>query len=189
MQTNNVVDANYILSGLRQQLIAAGCFIQEKQEEADVIVEPRVGTLGADAHDVVYGVPQSNGAARAVAGLYQMPIPSIPEISFGRVNAHLAVAKIAVFAYDRETREPIWQSGNARAQSSARNTWLFGMGPIQRGSVHEGYSFAGTKLSGEHDSSDETHAPVVFQQEYNFPLRDADERFAEALEDQSTQSR
>jgi hypothetical protein len=57
-----------------------------------------------------------------------------------------AAAKIAVFAYDRETREPLWQSGVAQAGSNARDTWILGIGPIQYGSIYRGTRFAGKRI-------------------------------------------
>lgn len=183
MQTNNVVDANYIVSALRQQMVAAKCLIQENRDDAEIIVEPRVGSLGTDGHDVVYGLPQTTALSAAASAVSRMPFPPIPELSLGRVNANLAVAKIAVFAYDRETREPVWQSGNSRAESTSRNTWIFGIGPIQRGSIYNGYAFAGNKFAGK--SGDENEArrePVMLQQEFNFPQKKAEDRVAQLLE-------
>ena len=181
MQTNNVVDANYVVSGLRQQLLAAGCLLQDSRDDADVIVEPRVGTLGGDRHDVVYGVPSSNGVGAAASALAQIPLPAIPELSVGRMDSNSAVAKIAVFAYDRVTRQPIWQSGNSRARSSARSTWVMGIGPFQRGSVYRGTVFAGENLQKQ-TSEQLVDQPVEFKGEYHFPTPSAPERIAQLLD-------
>ncbi len=183
MQTNNIVDANYIVSALRQQMAAAKCLIQENRDDAEIIVEPRVGSLGTDGHDVVYGVPQTTALSAAASAVSRIPLPPVPEVSFGRINANLGVAKIAVFAYDRETREPVWQSGNSRAESSARNTWIFGIGPIQRGTIYKGYAFAGSKIDGGSKDEEVTTAPehIALQQEFNFPQRKAEDRVAQML--------
>ena len=61
------VNSDYIISSLRQQLTAANCLIQDDRESADVIVEPRVGALGTDGHEVVYGLPQSAAITSAAA--------------------------------------------------------------------------------------------------------------------------
>lgn len=140
------VNAEYITSSLRQQLTAARCLIQDKRETAEIIVEPRVGALGTDGHEVVYGIPQSGSIASAAAAFSNSPIPSIPEISLGKSNAQTGIAKVIVFAYDRETREAVWQSGIAKAESTSRNTWYLGAGPFQKGSIHEGTRFAGQSL-------------------------------------------
>ena len=81
-----------------------------------------------------------------------------------------AIARLAVFAYNRETREPIWQSGIAKAESDCRSTWILGAGPFQRGSIYEGYRFAGRNIRNE--SSDQSRqAAVGFEDEYLFPER------------------
>ncbi|HSG70668.1 MAG TPA: DUF6655 family protein [Planctomycetaceae bacterium] len=141
------VNGDYIVSALRQQILAAGCELQAKQEDADIIIEARVGALGGNQHDIVYGVPQSN-AVSTVASLLPNapPIPTIPEISAARKTQFSASAKVAAFAYDRESRTPVWQSGTAVSDSNARNTWLLGVGPFQRGEIYSGTRLAGEKL-------------------------------------------
>ncbi len=106
------VNAEYVTSALRQQIVAAGCLIQDASSDADVIIEARIGTLGADDHRVTFGVPQNNALSAASSMIPGVPqIPTIPEIAFARREAREAAAKVAAFAYDRETRAPIWQSG------------------------------------------------------------------------------
>ena len=144
----NFISSHYITSSIRQQLTAARCRLQDKREDAEIIVEPRVGALGTDGHEVIYGIP-SNSAISTAASAFSSgtPMPSIPEISVGKVNSKTGIAKIIVYAYDRETREPIWQSGIARAESTSRDTWMFGAGPFQKGSIHNGSTkFAGKRL-------------------------------------------
>lgn len=146
LKTNLFIDSNYVTSSLRQQLTASGALVQDDREKATLIVEPRVGALGADGHDVTYGIPQSGALSSAVSAVSGSSIPVLPEISLGRTDAQSGVAKMVVFAYDRETREPVWQSGLAKAESTSSNTWILGAGPFQRGSIHEGVKFAGRKL-------------------------------------------
>jgi hypothetical protein len=141
------VNADYIISSLRQQMVLDGCLLQEKREDATYIAEARVGVLGSDAHDVNYGVPGSNGltaAASLVGGT--APLPSLPEISFARKTDDTAATKVAVFAYNRETRQPVWQSGLSVARSQAQAKWILGAGPFKSGSIYEGTEFAGRKL-------------------------------------------
>ena len=146
LRTNLFIDSNYVTSSLRQQLTAAGALVQDDREQAKLIVEPRVGALGADGNDVTYGVPQSGALSSAVSVVSGSTIPVIPEISLGRTDAQSGVAKLVVFAYDRESREPVWQSGLAKAESTSSSTWILGAGPFQRGSIHEGVRFAGRKI-------------------------------------------
>jgi len=141
------VNADYIISSLRQQMVLAGCLLQENREAAKYVAEARVGVLGNDAHDVNYGVPGSQGisaAATLVSG--GAPLPAFPEISLARKADDTAASKIAVFAYDRESREPVWQSGLSVARSSAHARWVLGVGPFQSGTIYEGTQFAGDRL-------------------------------------------
>lgn len=141
------VNSEYIISSLRQQMFAANCYLQETVETADYVVEARVGALGTDAHDVIYGLPANNAlssASQVVPGA--PPLPAIPEISLARRNDQTGAAKLAVFAYHRTTKAPVWQSGISQSRSHAKDTWLFGAGPFQRGTIYEGTQFAGGEL-------------------------------------------
>ena len=143
----NLVTSDYIISALRQQLTAAGCMLVDNREAAELVCEARCGALGTDGHSVTYGLPANNFLSTATAVLPGTPmLPSIPEISVAKREMKSAAAKIAVFAYDRETREPVWQSGIAQAGSSARDTWVLGIGPLQQGSIYGGSRFAGKKF-------------------------------------------
>ncbi len=138
------VNSDYIISSTRQQLLACGCRLQERQEEADIILEARVGALGSDMHELTYGIPANNslGAASAVfSGV--STIPTIPEISIARKNNQFAAAKVGYFAYDRVSREPIWQSGPQKGISRAKEYWVMGAGPFQTGEIYDGTLLAG----------------------------------------------
>jgi hypothetical protein len=167
------VNVDYIISSLRQQMLAARCRLVESADAADFVVEARVGALGTDQHDVTYGLPASSGlnaAASLVPGA--PPIPLIPEIAIAKRSDQAGAAKIAVFAYHRETRTPVWQSGIAKARSTSKDIWLFGAGPFQRGTVHDRVQFAGEDLSlpllsDGHDDSE--HDPMLaYDREYRF---------------------
>lgn len=146
LKTNNFVDSNYVISSLRQQLTAAGAKVQDDREQAKLVIEPRVGALGTDGHDVTYGIPQSNALSSAVNVLSSSTVPVIPEIALAHTDAQSGIAKLVVFAYDRESRDPVWQSGLAKAESTSRNTWVLGAGPFQKGTIYDGVRFAGHKL-------------------------------------------
>ena len=140
-------NAEYIISSIRQQMVGAGCLLQDEKDEATYVVEARIGALGTDDHDIVYGLPASNALSNAAAAVGGMPtIPTIPEISFARKNDQSAAAKIAVFAYHNESRERVWQSGIAVSKSTAKDTWILGAGPFQSGTVYDGVQFAGSQL-------------------------------------------
>ncbi|QDT61288.1 hypothetical protein SV7mr_38230 [Stieleria bergensis] len=141
------VNADYVISGLRQQVLAAGCLLQDASTTADVIIEARVGTLGADNHLVTYGLPETNtlnSAASVIPGA--PPLPVIPEIALARRDAREAAAKIVAFAYERETREPIWQSGIHHSVATAKDTWFLGMGPFRGGTIRDRTKLVGSQI-------------------------------------------
>ncbi|TWT57090.1 hypothetical protein KOR42_04480 [Thalassoglobus neptunius] len=145
------VNSDYMIGSLRQQMVAAGVLLQENASTADFVIEGRVGALGADSHEVVYGIPSTrplNDAADALAAVSHMPsLPGIPELALAKRSDQVAAAKIAMFAYDKESRERVWQSGMLTSRSSAKDLWVLGAGPFQRGAIHEGkVRFAGTRL-------------------------------------------
>jgi hypothetical protein len=141
-----VVDRNYLVSTLRQHLLASGCLLRDKREDADFIVEARAGVVGTDRNDLLFGVPSMNVPQIPL----MQPIPAaIPEIPIAKRRDQRAFAKIAVFAYHRETGTPVWQSGLANRESYANDVWILGAGPFQRGTIYRGTEFAGTSLDDE----------------------------------------
>ncbi|RMF98636.1 MAG: hypothetical protein D6741_09305 [Planctomycetota bacterium] len=140
----DVVDASYLASSLRQHLLANGAILRDKREDADYIVEARAGAVGTDTSNVLFGVPQID----VPRGFTMVPgVPSsVPEIPIIKKTSQRAVTKILLFAYNRKTGRPLWQSGRIQKESKARNLWVFGAGPFERGSIYEGTQFAGDKL-------------------------------------------
>ncbi len=162
-----VVDENYVISSLRQHLLGSGCLLQAKRENAEFIVEPRVGTIGTDSNNLLFGLPATN--VPQVAVLAGLP-PMIPEIPIAKRRHQRGVAKIAVFAYRRDTGEPAWQSGIVTNESTSNSVWVLGAGPFKRGTIHEGTSFAGKKLDRKDSTKGETssNAIVHLDQQINF---------------------
>jgi len=125
-------NVEYVISSLRQQMVAYDLRLMEKAEQAEFIVEARLGVMANDGHEVTYGIPGS-AAMTTASVLLTAPVaaPAMPELSLGRRNHQQGTAKIGVFAYDRETREPVWQSGLAKGASRSRDLWMFGLGPFE----------------------------------------------------------
>jgi hypothetical protein len=139
----DAVDRGYLVSTLRQHLLASGCALRDKAEEAEFIVEARAGAIGTDRNDLLFGVPSMNVPQLLPA----QPTPAaIPEIPLAKRRDQRGVAKIAVFAYHRRTGAPVWQSGLAQRESSSNDVWIFGAGPFQRGTIYAGTEFAGQAI-------------------------------------------
>jgi len=143
-----VVDRNYLVSTLRQHLLASGCQLRSEREQADFIVEARAGAIGTDRNDLLFGIPSMN--VPQILPVQPMPA-AIPEVPFAKRRDQRGIAKIAVFAYHRETGAPVWQSGIAHQESSANDVWILGAGPFQRGTIYEGTEFAGKALGSDED--------------------------------------
>ncbi len=182
-----VVDKDYLISTLRQHMLASGCVMKEKKDDAEFVVEARAGAVGTDRHDLLFGIPSMTLPVAPVAGA-----PSaIPEIAFARRTDQKGVAKVAVFAYHRTTGEPVWQSGVDTIASKAQNSWLLGVGPIQKGTIYDKAQFAGRDfrfpLLGRKQPDDPRTVRVTRETKFNepqrFAMRTSDElaKFGEEL--------
>lgn len=169
------VNSDYIISSLRQQMVAANCMLEDSFDKADYIVEARVGALGTDDHEVNYGLPASNAISAATSILsLASAVPAIPEISFAKRNDFRAAAKLVGFAYDRRTKRPIWQSGLSKGLSTAKAMWVLGAGPFQRGTIYDGTQFAGARI---HVSAlDPAHRDEMWTADSYYQTRDFQSR-------------
>lgn len=141
------VNAPYIVSTLRQHITMAGATLVPSKDQAEVIVEARVGALGADGHDVSYGIPPTRMLNSAASLVPNAPnLPALPELSVAKRSDQVGIAKINAYAYDAKTGSPLWQSDTSLARSSARDLWLFGAGPFQSGSIYSNPMFVGREI-------------------------------------------
>lgn len=132
-------DNAYLSSSIRHQLLACGVGLSEAKANAEVIVEARAGAIGTNRDELMVGVPQTNLTIMGMGG-------AIPEMSLAKRTDQEAVAKISLFAYDRETGMPLWQSGVQNVASRTHDRWYLGAGPFKTGDVTENARFAGIRL-------------------------------------------
>jgi hypothetical protein len=147
----DAVDSGYLISSIRQHLLANGCILKDERTDADFVVEGRSGAIGTNRHDLLFGIPSTN--VPQIFPLQGLPA-AIPEVPFAKRRDQRGVAKIALFAYHRETGRPVWQSGIALQESTLNDVWILGAGPFQHGTIRDGPSFAGQQIdssSGEGD--------------------------------------
>lgn len=137
----DVVDKGYLISLVRQQLLAHGALLQEERPRALYVVELRAGAVGTDRHSVMVGTPAVS-LPSVVPGIPT----SIPEIALMKKNDQRGVAKIGVFAYNRVTGRAVWQSGSVESTSRIKDTWVFGAGPFTRGTIRQGAELAGEPI-------------------------------------------
>lgn len=164
------VDKHYMVSSLRQHLLASGCVLKETRDDATYVVEARSGAVGTDRHEVMIGVPSVN-----VPTFLPSPVAlpaSIPEIPLAKNTKQRGVVKLAVFAYNRETGRRVWQSGIEPVSSFAKDSWVLGAGPFRKSTIKDGTSFVGDSIPiiGE-EELDENQDKVALTRERVF--RDA----------------
>ena len=139
----HTTDRSYLAMTVRQRLATAGAILADNASEADYIVEIRAGAVGTDRDDLLVGIPATT--VPALPGT-QYAATSIPEIPFMKRTKQRGVAKIALFAYNKETGRPVWTSGNRQGESAAQNFWFAGTGPLTRGTILHEPTFAGNSL-------------------------------------------
>ncbi|MDY3560437.1 hypothetical protein R5W23_001671 [Gemmata sp. JC673] len=158
----DVIDKGYVISLVRQQLLAHGALIQEDRTRAIYVVELRAGAIGTDRHSVMVGTPAVS-LPSVVPGLPT----SIPEIALMKKNDQRGVAKIGVFAYNRVTGRALWQSGTVEGESQSKDLWVFGTGPFSRGTIRNRTELAGepiptpSDLLGTHGDKDKSVTPAA----------------------------
>jgi hypothetical protein len=138
---DGIVDKGYLISSLRQHLLAHGALLQEDKQRAVYVVEPRSGAIGTDKNSLLVGTP-----ALSLPALVPGIPTSIPEIALIKNTDQKGVAKIAVFAYNRVTGRALWQSGTKEAESNLKDRWFFGAGPYSTGTIRPKAQFAGEEI-------------------------------------------
>lgn len=163
---DDIVDRNYLVSTVRQHLLASGCILCDDRAEAEFIVEARVGAIGTDRSDLLFGIPATN--VPQILPIQAGP-QAIPEVPLAKRRDQRGIAKVSVFAYHRQTGMPVWQSGLAMEESSSNDVWILGAGPFQHGTVYSDPLVAGEKQNGRSkNKSDGKPSPINLAQQATF---------------------
>lgn len=173
---DGTVDKGYVISSLRQHLLAHGALLMDERGRSDYVVEVRSGGVGTDRSGLLIGTPSMT--IPAVPGGAGLPT-SVPEIALIKKTDQKGVAKLAVFAYQRQTGRPVWQSGLVAGSSTLKDKWYFGAGPYSTGTVKPDGEFAGERLPHlplpfvNRDTGPDEPAPVLpaaaVQQSHVYP--------------------
>ena len=169
---SHTTDRDYLAMTLRQHLAVAGAILATSAEDANYIVEVRAGAIGTDRDDLLVGIPATT--LPSLPGS-QYGAAAIPEIPFVKRTKQRGVAKIALFAYNRTTGQPVWASGNSQSESTAQNFWFAGTGPLTRGTIYQEATFAGNplprpiRLQTPCDATIELEQPQVFSEPVHPP--------------------
>ncbi|MGL4593639.1 MAG: DUF6655 family protein [Thermoguttaceae bacterium] len=150
-----VTDNKYLAMAVRQHLSASGGRLCDQRENAEFIVEVRAGAVGTDRDDsLLLGVPAITFPSITGIAASGATIPEIPIVKRTRQKG---VVKLAIFVYDRESGTPILASGNKQSDSSARNLWFAGSGPLAYGTIYPKTTFAGHDVPSFVKRDDESY--------------------------------
>ena len=144
LDTANVsaIDQGWVVSSIRQAMLTQGVLLRQKAEQAQWVVEARVGVYGTDEDSWLLGIQQTT-VPPTITGLPSGTIPEIPLIKRARQKG---MAKLALFGYDRNSGQLVWNSGTMLAISTAKDVQVLGVGPIQSGSVRPRTELMGVEL-------------------------------------------
>ncbi|MGL4424249.1 MAG: DUF6655 family protein [Gemmataceae bacterium] len=137
----DTVDRGYVVSSLKQQLLAHGALLMEDRKSAIYVVEPRSGGVGTDRHTLLVGSP-----ALSIPAVIPGTPTNLPEIALVKKTDQKGIAKLGVYAYNRVNGRAVWQSGMVEEVSNLKDTWVFGAGPFSRGSIRRRTELAGEPL-------------------------------------------
>ena len=77
-----------------------------------------------------------------------VPTGTIPKLPLVERNRQTAVAKLAIFAYDRASGQLVWQSGTMLDKADTKDVYVGGFGPIKSGTIQDGTDPAVLPLRG-----------------------------------------
>lgn len=138
------VDKQYVIGSIRHRTLMSGANLVAKAEDADVVLEPRSGSVGTDSKDTFVGMP-----ALQIPG----PLPiSIPEIRLFSKTTQFGTAKIGLVAYDAKSKQILGDGGVSIARADDNNWSAFGLGPYQNGSLRREIQ-RGTNARATHQNS------------------------------------
>ena len=135
-------DQGWMISSIRQAMLAKGVLLRPKLEQAQWVVVASVGAYGTDEQNWLLGISQTT-IPPTITGV---PAGTIPKISLAERNTQQGVAKLGLFAYERGSGRLAWRSGTVMATSNAKEVYLGGVGPIRTGSIRERADFLGVEV-------------------------------------------
>ncbi|MEZ6063082.1 MAG: DUF6655 family protein [Planctomycetaceae bacterium] len=119
------VDKAYVVGSVRHRVMRAGGRLTTNAEEADVVMELRSGGVGTDTAESFLGTPEI-----ALPGML-----TIPEIRLAERKTQFGYSKIGLVIFDAKSRRVLGDGGVAMAQADDNNWFVFGVGPIQNGTL------------------------------------------------------
>jgi hypothetical protein len=133
LDTSNVtaIDQGWVVSSIKQAMLTQGVLLRQKPEQAQWVVEARVGVYGTDSNNWLLGIQQTT-VPQTITGV---PAGTIPKIPLIEKQDQRGIAKLALFAYERSSGQLVWNSGTMLAVATAKDVQFLGIGPIQSGTI------------------------------------------------------
>jgi hypothetical protein len=119
------VDKGYIIGSIRHRLMHEQARLVAKPDDAEVVLEVRSGGVGTDASSSYLGIPEIT-----LPGML-----TLPEVKLINRDSQKAVAKIGLVAYDASNKRILGDGGVTTARADDSNTFVFGVGPWQNGTL------------------------------------------------------
>lgn len=143
------VDKNYVVGSVRHLVLASGCELVDKIEDADVILEVRSGGIGTDSKESFIGSPKV-----ALPG----PMPfELPEVRLITTKTQTGTAKIGIVAYDAKSHATLGRGGLSLARSTDSNWYILGAGPFNSGHIRKEVTEATSEQSVAMDLGEQLH--------------------------------
>lgn len=110
----------YVEYRIRKQMIRHAVKLSATADAADVVVEAGLAAYGTDSQLKVTGIADSS---------------SVPDLQFCDEGRQFGVAKLELFAWERETGALLWESQTFRADNYLQHRRVFGCRTRYSGSV------------------------------------------------------
>ena len=112
--------SDYAISALRETVLKQGRLLSQTREQADVVVELRMGALSLDRMNRVLGIPRLTLPVSS-----ELNTATIPELSLYSRRDSQGVAEFSAFAYDAKSGAPIALAGRFAGVTRIRSHTLF----------------------------------------------------------------
>ncbi len=119
------VDKAYVISSIRHRLLHVGSRLVDKVDDAEVVLEPRSGTIGTTNTESFLGIPEIT-----LPGML-----TLPEIRVATKGQQIGVAKIGIAAYDAKTRTTLGEGGMTLAKSDDTTVSILGISAYHNGTI------------------------------------------------------
>ena len=127
-------ESAFLIGELRARLLQVGARLSSGREEADVVVEVRVGALSINRIDFLLGIPALALAGTSSTTLNNLAV-STPDLAIYKNVQQDGFSSVAVVGYWRNTGEVLVNSGPFLGHTHRYDYFLFGYALQPRGDI------------------------------------------------------